>query len=156
MIRAVFDANVLASDFVGLSRAGASSPAVLLRLWMLGRYTLIVSESILAEVEQSAFAKAYFQRALPDEARARAFATLRKNALITDLTRSVQGVAPDPDDDHVLAAALSGQASYVVTGDQALRSLGSHAGVRLVTPREFLAIIEAHRETSGEGAASER
>lgn len=156
MIRAVFDANVLASGFVGLSRAGASSPAVLLRLWMFGRYTLIVSESILAEVEQSAFAKAYFQRALPDEARARAFATLRKNALITDLTRSVQGVAPDPDDDHVLAAALSGQASYVVTGDQALRSLGSHAGVRLVTPREFLAIIEAHRETSGEGAASER
>lgn len=156
MIRAVFDANVLASGFVGLSRTGASAPAVLLRLWMLGRFTLIVSESILAEVERSAFAKAYFQRALPDEARARAFATLRKNALITDLTHAVRGVALDPDDDHILAAALSGQAGQVVTGDQALRALGSHAGVQLVTPREFLEIIKAHAETSGEGAASER
>jgi predicted nucleic acid-binding protein len=123
---------------------------------MLGRFTLIVSEPILAEVERSAFAKAYFQRALPDEARARAFATLRKNALITDLTHAVRGVALDPDDDHVLAAALSGQAGQVVTGDQALRALGSHAGVQLVTPREFLEIIKAHAETSGEGAASER
>ncbi|CAN5720788.1 putative toxin-antitoxin system toxin component, PIN family [soil metagenome] len=152
MIRAVFDANVLASGFVGLSRTGVSAPAVLLRSWMLGRFTLIVSEEILAEVEQSAFSKPYFQRALPAEARARAFAVLRRNALIVDLTETAPGIAPDPDDDHVLAAALSAQTGYLVTGDRALRALGSHAGVRLVTPREFLEMIETEADVSDEDA----
>lgn len=146
MIRAVFDANVLASGFVGLSRAGTSAPAVLLRLWMLGRFTLIVSESILIEVEHSAFASPYFQRVLPDEAKSRAFTTLRRNAVITDFTNFVRGVAPDPDDDHVLSTALSSEADFLVTGDNALRAIGTHETVRLVTPREFLEILETRTE----------
>lgn len=154
MIRAVFDANVLASGFVGLSRAGSGAPSQLLRLWMLGRFTLVVSEPILTEVEKSAFESAYFQRALPVEARRRVFDTLRRNAVITGLSIVVRGVAPDPDDDHVLAAALSSQAKYLVTGDQALRSIGSYNDLVLVTPREFLELIEIQAEAGREGSAS--
>lgn len=71
MIRAVFDANVLASAFVGLSRTGGRPPAQIMRLWMLGHFTLIVSGNIITEVEESAFASPYFQRMLPDAERQR-------------------------------------------------------------------------------------
>ena len=46
-------------------------------------------------------------------------------------------VARDPDDDAVLAAALAGQASIIVTGDRDLLVLGEHHGIRIVTPSDF-------------------
>ena len=44
----------------------------------------------------------------------------------------------DPSDDWVLATALSSQATLIITGDDDLLSLGSFAGVEIVTPRQFL------------------
>ena len=38
----------------------------------------------------------------------------------------------------MLAAAVDGEARYLVTGDQALRDLGAFRAVDIVTPREFL------------------
>lgn len=47
-------------------------------------------------------------------------------------------IARDPDDDDaVLAAAIAGEASAIVTGDRDLLVLGEHHGVRIVTPRDF-------------------
>lgn len=142
MTRAVFDANVLASGLSGLSRESLAAPAALLRLWILGRFTLIISAPLLHELEEHAFADPYFRRILSEEARQRAFTRLRSEAVITELTVTVQGVAPDPDDDHVLAAAASSAADYLVTGDRALRGVGSYQGITIVTPREFVDILE--------------
>lgn len=47
-------------------------------------------------------------------------------------------VSRDPSDDWVLATALSSQATLIITGDDDLLSLGSFAGVEIVTPRQFL------------------
>jgi putative PIN family toxin of toxin-antitoxin system len=46
-------------------------------------------------------------------------------------------VCRDPDDDVVLATALSGLAEYLVTGDDDLLSLKDYHGVRILSPREF-------------------
>ena len=41
----------------------------------------------------------------------------------------------DPDDDHVLACALSGQADLIVSGDRHLHGLGGrYKGIPIVTP----------------------
>lgn len=47
-------------------------------------------------------------------------------------------VSRDPSDDWVLATALAGQATLIVTGDDDLLTLESFAGVEIVTPRQFL------------------
>jgi len=47
-------------------------------------------------------------------------------------------VSRDPSDDWVLATALAGEATLIMTGDDDLPSLGSFAGVEIVTPRQFL------------------
>lgn len=50
----------------------------------------------------------------------------------------VPHVCRDPDDDHVLAAAVEGRAQWVVSGDNDLLSIGSHCGVEIITPAQLL------------------
>lgn len=52
-------------------------------------------------------------------------------------------VARDADDDAVLAAAIAGEASAIVTGDRDLLVIGVHHGIRIVTPRDFASSRES-------------
>ena len=49
----------------------------------------------------------------------------------------VSRVTRDPDYDVVLAAAVVGGVSMIVTGDGDLLVLEEHRGIRIVTPRDF-------------------
>ncbi|MBP9914187.1 MAG: putative toxin-antitoxin system toxin component, PIN family [Opitutaceae bacterium] len=51
-------------------------------------------------------------------------------------------VCRDPDDDLVLATAIAAQAEVIVTGDQDLLVLRQHEGVRILTPRQFLEMLD--------------
>jgi len=66
---------------------------------------------------------------------------LQQEALLTPLTAEVHGVATHPEDDPILATAVSGNAEYLVTGDDKLQRLGSYQGVTIVSPRQFLDIL---------------
>ena len=48
------------------------------------------------------------------------------------------GVSDDPDDDAILACAISGEADMVVSGDSDLLRLEVYAGIPVVTPAQFL------------------
>lgn len=62
------------------------------------------------------------------------------------VTEFVSGVATHPEDDLVLATAVSGKADYLVTGDKPLRkTVPKYQGVKLVTPVEFLKVLEKVR-----------
>jgi len=138
MSTAVRDANVLASGFV--RRHPLSPPVQLVDAWQAGRYTRIVSAHILGELART-FADPSFRRRMTPQQVARAVALLRRQATWTGLTVQVQGVATHPEDDLVLATAVSAPADYLVTGDTQLQRLGSYQGVRILSPRAFLAVL---------------
>lgn len=136
MITAVLDTNVLASGFV----RPEPPPGQLLLAWRARLYLLVTSEPILAELTRT-FEEPYFAQHLTPSQRANNIALLRHEAIITPLTSRVQGVATHPEDDLVLATAVSASVQYLVSGDRPLQKLGKYRGVSIVSPREFLEVL---------------
>lgn len=139
MIRVVLDTNVLAPGFV--SRASASSR--LIALWFRGHFELAVSEHLLMEL-RNAYQDRYFRARVTVDEVDHILRILRRNAIVTELPETVSGVASHPEDNLVLATALSGRASYLVTQDRQLLTLGEYRGFRIVPPGRLLAILESN------------
>lgn len=138
MIRAVLDTNVLASGFA--SHGEGSPPVKILDAWRARFYVLIVSEHLLIELART-FEDRYFRRRLMPEDIAADLRLLHRQALTTDITVEVHGVATHQEDDLTLASAVSAHADCLVTGDKKLQALGNYQGVRIVSPREFLELL---------------
>jgi predicted nucleic acid-binding protein len=68
--------------------------------------------------------------------------------LLADLVAgdyALSGISHDPDDGKYDKAAVEGRATWLVSGDPDLLDIGQHAGVRIVTPREFLDALRRSR-----------
>ena len=134
-MRAVLDANVLISAL--LSRKGAS--ARLLMAWQEGRFELIVSPALLAELGR-ALSYPKLRRLITQEDAEAFVAWLSRSA---SLARDPDGPPPirsiDPDDDYLLTLAAD-QHAALVSGDRHLLALAGQLPVQ--TPAEFLAVVE--------------
>ena len=140
MIRAVLDTNVLASGVLGFASA-ERAPTRLLRLWQEKRFELIVSAHILAELINT-MKGAYFQQRLTMDQIGSTQRLLQDQATLAPLAAYVSGVAAHPEDDLVLAAAVSAGADYLVTGDKRFLAVGSYASVTILSPRAFLDVLD--------------
>ena len=140
MIRAVLDANVLVSGFAGIRLSG-STQGELIRRWRRRTFTLVVSDPILGEVRRT-LTKTYFQRSLKPAQAASAVQLVRRKAERTLVTVTVAGVATHPEDDLVLATAVSARARYLVTGDSQLQAMRGYRGVTIVRPKVFLSLLD--------------
>ncbi len=134
-MRAVLDVNVVIS--AALSSGG--TPARLLRAWQEGRFELIASPLLLAELER-AFAYAKIQRRIGSQ----------EAAAVVDLIRRVAIIRPDPSDpppvhsidpgdDYLLALAASEDA-VLVSGDEHLLALRGESPVH--SPASFHRLLE--------------
>lgn len=141
MTAAVLDTNVLVSGFIGEDKP-ASTPGELVRRWRAKAFELVVSEHILSELADT-FNDPYFVRRLSVEAMAETFDALRVDATIQPISVSVTGIASHAEDDAVIATALSAQCKYLVTGDKRLRDRVAYRGTLLISPRQFLEVLES-------------
>jgi len=87
-------------------------------------------------------------RLSPDEEEA-LLRLLVEEAEITPGVLQVHAIEADPADNAVVACAIEGHADYIVSGDAHLLSLHEHAGIPIVTAREFLRALE--RESPPQG-----
>lgn len=140
MIRAVLDTNVLASAIVALRRP-ESILSALIQAWLARRFTLVISNHILLRELPRTLNKPYFRRYLTTRDIVEALLDIAAGAEGAPITADVRGVATHPEDDLVLATAVSARADYLVTGDLQLQRLGSYEGVTLVSPRAFLDLL---------------
>lgn len=72
-------------------------------------------------------------------------AELRKLSVVVPTPQTPPRVVlTDPDDDHVIAAAIAGTADLIASGDRRdLLPLGSVEGIAIVTAREAVDRLEA-------------
>ena len=137
MIKAVLDANTL----VSAALTNTTPPGQLLDACRAGQFELLISQHLLTEVSNT-LRKPYFQARLTSDQIAQFQLLLTEEATVVPLSVEVRGVATHPEDDLVLATAVSGQADYLVTGDGPLRRrVPTYQGVKLVTAREFAELI---------------
>ncbi len=133
MRRVVIDSNVLIS--ATLSPRG--SPGRLLAACLDGRFELIVSSALLAELA-GVLERPKFRRWLTTE-EARAFVQmLRVSATVLNDPPHQHHDVRDPDDSYLLTLARSAKADYLISGDADLTSLQS-AQPPVIKPADFLA-----------------
>jgi len=140
VIRVVLDTNQIVSMTI---RPGGLQDRIL-AAWRDRRFVLVSSPHLLGEVHRvltSPKLRALI-RLSPEEEEA-LLRLLVEDAEITPGTLEVQVVTADPADNSVLACAMEGHADYIVSGDKHLLSLREHAGIPIITAREFLRILEA-------------
>jgi uncharacterized protein len=130
-VRALFDVNVLISGL--LARAGA--PALLLAKWLEGEFELVVTDSLLAEVEAT-LARPKLRRHF-EEAEVSGFLELLLGlAERVDDPDSESAISSrDPKDDYLIAAAAAARAT-LVSGDVHLLEL--EGLIPVLSPRAFL------------------
>ncbi len=143
-MRFVLDTNLLVSGVIA-----TGLPRRLVDAAKAGEFELCTSEVLLAELLEVLSRGKFAQRLTQ--------AGLTPEGIVDDLRRLVVIVAPtdvprvvltDPDDDHVIAAAVTGQADLIASGDKRdLLPLGSFQGIPIVTAREAVARLEGRIST---------
>ena len=134
-MRVVLDTNVLIAAFIARGVC-----AELLEHCVL-HHVVVLSDQILDELREHLVGKFKYDQQHADDA----MNLLRSQMEIITPQPLKQFVCRDPDDDWVLATAISGSAACVVTGDKDLLVLESHEGIAIVTPSQFADFEEQKR-----------
>lgn len=134
-MRIVVDKNLLVSGFIS-----PGAPRRLLDAAYDEVYELCTSEPLLAEL-LDVLGRTHIAPRMQHSGltAAAAVADLREVARVVAPVTVPRVVPTDPDDDHVLAAALAAGADLIASGDRRdLLPLGSYEGIPIVTAREAL------------------
>jgi len=133
-LRVVLDTQVLLRGAVARTESLTSK---IYDAWREGRFTLLLSEPIAAEVEEVLLRPEVLQKLHLNPIEARALVTLvRRRALfVTPVTPIRQ--SRDPADDKFLECAVAGEADYIVSADDDLLSLTEVQGIPVLDVPTF-------------------
>lgn len=104
---------------------------------------LIISEEIIKE-----FLEVLDYKEIQDKVKEKNLEmkrTVEKIISISELVspkNRIDVIKEDEDDNRILECAFEGKVEFIVSYDKCLLKLGEFGGIRIVTPEEFLKIIE--------------
>jgi len=130
-VKVVCDTNVLVA---GMVADGLCRDLVKRRLL---RAELITSPALLQELARTLRRK--FDTDPTDVPWLKAY---RERATLVRPKALPGPVCRDRDDDNVLATAVAGQADIILTGDDDLLVLGEYNGIRILSPRQFVELMD--------------
>lgn len=126
-MKLVLDSNVLIAAFISRGLCSEILEAC------LKKHEIVLSNAIVGEVRKKLTQKFHLPPADVEE-------YLHVLSLHADWVQPPQLdrlVSRDPQDDAVLATALSGKVAYLVTGDKDLLVLKKFGRIQIVSPRDF-------------------
>ena len=130
-VRVVIDTNVLLSCLLF-----GGEPGKLRDLWIEGRLVPLLSKETFTEFRRVLDYPKF--RLSPAEITMLVEEELLPFAEVLDVTEDATGACRDPKDDMFLALAASGNAAYLITGDQHLLILQSFRKCKIVTVKEIM------------------
>lgn len=143
MLTAVLDTQIILR---GASSATSSITAKIYAAWTAGRFTLLLSEPILAEVEDVLVRPEVLRKLhmTPVDAAAVLELLRRQGTLLTPAVRIT--LSRDPDDNKFLECAVTGGADYVVSADADLLNLGETEGIPIDDAPAFWRALTLNEE----------
>lgn len=129
--RFVFDTNVIISALL----FETSKPAQAFR-YALQHGEILLSLEVLEELNE-VLGREKFDRYLTREEREEFLETFVDRSRLIEQSVEIQ-VCRDPKDNKILALALSGEAQYIITGDQDLLILNPFQDMQILTADELL------------------
>ncbi len=141
-VRVIFDANIYISYLLSPARLGTIT--ALFGAVASGQVKLLVMKQLQEELVGKVSSKAFLAKRISRQDLESFMDFLEQFAeLLPDIdNQAIASISRDPKDDYLLAYALLGQADYLVTGDQDLLVIGKVNGLQIVTPGEFLNILQ--------------
>ncbi len=98
------------------------------------RHTLFTSDFILEETQEKLIERFGYSTDLAAEAAS----VLRSRMTVVSASKLDDPICRDPDDDNILAAAISGKCDCIITGDKDLLVLKQYERINIFSPRDFL------------------
>jgi len=134
-MRIVLDTNIIASRYV----TPRGRVARIVDLWEQGAFELVTSEVILGEYARVLnYPRLRPIHRLTDAQLAEIDEGFRELTELIEPEETPAVVKEDPDDDHFLACAGSGEADCLVTGDPHLLKLGFYQEIPILSLADFL------------------
>lgn len=140
MIRATLDVNVIFSGF----SASGGAPAEVIAPWLRRQFVAVLSDHILTGAA-AVWDRPYWRSRYAAAEASHALALMRSRAVLVAPAPGVRGIAADEEDDLIVATAAAGNAGDLITGDRALQAVGRYQNVTIVSPRQFLDLLDAER-----------
>jgi putative PIN family toxin of toxin-antitoxin system len=117
-------------------------PERILKHGIDGHFEVVTSPSLLSELENVVRRPHIRERiGWSSERLATLLTLLAGSASPVSAETRVEVIMADPADNRVLEAALAGEAEYIVSGDNHLLSLGTYAGIEIISPARFVAVL---------------
>jgi uncharacterized protein len=136
-MRVVIDTNTVISGFLW-----GSYPRQIIDLVRTQEITVYTSSFLLQELSEVLSRPKFSQRiqTVIEETTESLVNNYRNLVKIVENYQVEKIVINDPDDDQVLACAISANADYIISGDQDLLTLKLYQNIPIVTAREFMKI----------------
>jgi putative PIN family toxin of toxin-antitoxin system len=126
-VRVVLDTNVIVAAFA--SRGLCSEVFEV----CIAEHTIVTSEFILSEVKEKLINKVH----LPRNISLAIIDYLREITEIFKPEHVDSHICRDIDDLKIIGTAISGNARFIITGDEDLLALKKYGESEIITPREF-------------------
>lgn len=139
MYRAVLDTNV----FVSGGTLSAGAPSQIINHWRNQVFVLVASPQLLAEYAEVLFRPNVMKyTGLNSQETNQFIQEVKDRAYLTSGALMLNVLTDDPDDNMILACAKEGMATHLVTGNKKHFPFKVYKGIQIVSPREFLSLLE--------------
>lgn len=145
-MRVVLDVNFIVSAII----SNAGSPGRVLEFWRQDKFDLVVSSSILEELDRVIhYPKIQQKYHLSEKHLKRILGLISSQSIAVAPSQIITVIEKDPTDNRYLECALAGNASYIVTGDSHLLELKDFQGIVILPPAGFVALLELEERQKG-------
>lgn len=140
-IRAYLDTNLFLSYL--LNPLSPKPPSTIVRVGLRGEFTILFGNPTIEELLRNSTTKPYLSARIAESDVTLFLETLENEGehVRPDVT-VIPAISRDRKDDYLLAYSDAGNATHLVSGDRDLLEIDHDFRFRIVSPAEFMSIIE--------------